>query len=422
MDCTGIADLLKSVMGLDAASVGPAAIERAVQVRQAACGADSLQSYRELVRTSPAEQQALIEAVVVPETWFFRDRAAFAALAQMACEEWLPTNSLATLRLLSLPCSTGEEPYSIAMALLDAGVPPDRFHIDAVDISAQALAQARCAVYGRNSFRGSELEFRERYFEVMDRRYRLRDTVRERVQFHQGNVLAGDLLPPAPPYDAIFCRNLLIYFDRATQDQAVQALRRRLSAQGALFVGPSETGLMFGHDFTSMKRPLAFAFRKCAKPQVVGQPPVKRARRTPVWSPAAHRPLPPRAVSAAPGGTDATRPGKPATGPSTADQSMDAAFLLADQGQLVEAAECCESHLRDQGGSAWAFHLLGLIRAAAGNLSEAHEYYRKALYLDPGHYDTLLHLALLLEQRGDIPGAKLLRNRILRAERQATVT
>ncbi len=103
-------------------------------------------AYWERVRGSRAELQALIEAVVVPETWFFRDREAFAALARLAREEWLPSApQTGCCRLLSLPCSTGEEPYSMAMALLDAGVPADRFRIDAVDISAAALAQAERA-------------------------------------------------------------------------------------------------------------------------------------------------------------------------------------------------------------------------------------------------------------------------------------
>jgi chemotaxis protein methyltransferase WspC len=68
------------------------------------------------------------------------------------------------LRILSLPCSTGEEPYSIAMALLDAGIPGDRFRVDAIDISARALERARAAVYGDNAFRGQPLDFRDRYF------------------------------------------------------------------------------------------------------------------------------------------------------------------------------------------------------------------------------------------------------------------
>src|SRR5437899_821468 len=106
--------LLKHTMGLDVASIGPAMIERAVRERLATSGAIDLDAYWQLVQTSETELQALIEAVIVPETWFFRDREAIEALARLAWEQSLRTQR--PLRLLSLPCSTGEEPYSIAMA------------------------------------------------------------------------------------------------------------------------------------------------------------------------------------------------------------------------------------------------------------------------------------------------------------------
>ena len=124
-------ELLKQSMGLDVASVGSSTVARAVQVRASACGLDDVRTYWQFVSASPKELQALTEAVVVPETWFFRDRAAFAAMARMTLNEWLPSNPEGVLRLLSLPCSSGEEPYSIAMALLDAGFPSKRYRIDA---------------------------------------------------------------------------------------------------------------------------------------------------------------------------------------------------------------------------------------------------------------------------------------------------
>ena len=119
--------LLKQAMGLDVASIGASALARAVQERQRACSVQDAGAYLERVRASDAELQALIEAVVIPETWFFRDRAAFAALVRFVQVEWLPFHADGCLRLLSLACSTGEEPYSMAMALLDAGLLPNRF-------------------------------------------------------------------------------------------------------------------------------------------------------------------------------------------------------------------------------------------------------------------------------------------------------
>lgn len=152
MGLAALEHLLKASMGLSAASIGSPAIARAVQERLSVCELGDLDDYLEKVRASGTELQALIEAVVVPETWFFRDRHAFTALARLAHGEWLPTHSEGVLSLLSLPCSTGEEPYSIAMALLDARVSANRFRVDAVDISARNLALGMRAVYGKNSF------------------------------------------------------------------------------------------------------------------------------------------------------------------------------------------------------------------------------------------------------------------------------
>ena len=260
--------LLKQKMGLDADSIGSPAIKRAVQSRLAACKLDTMERYWECVRDSAAELQALIEAVVVPETWFFRNREAFAALAQIAQE--LPARPV--LRLLSLPCSTGEEPYSMAMALLDAGVAPSGFRIDGLDISRQVLEDARHGIYGRNSFRGRELSFRDRYFEPAGQFYAVADTVRRQVQFHQWNLFDAAPLPATERYDVIFCRNLLIYFDPAGQDQAVRTLDRLLAPGGYLFVGPSETGVPLARGYVSARRPLAFAFHRAKTLSEVSPP------------------------------------------------------------------------------------------------------------------------------------------------------
>jgi chemotaxis protein methyltransferase WspC len=405
-------ELLKRTMGLDAASIGVSAVERAVQQRAAACGLGDAGAYLEKARASTDELQELIEAVIVPETWFFRDREAFAALARMAGEEWLPAHPDGVLRVLSLPCSTGEEPYSVAMALLDAGFPTERFRVDALDISARSLAHARRGVYGRNSFRGGELDFRDRHFSAAGPGWQLADAVRRQVQFHQGNILDAYLLPGAAPYDVVFCRNLLIYFDRPTQDRAIGALARLLAPNGWLFVGPSETGLLLSHAFVSAKVPLAFAFRHAAtaprEPAVNGHAPPRRPPPPPRVAPPARAlpfsSVPPRATV------------RPAAKP-TAD--LDHAMLLADQGRLVEATKACEAHVGVHGPSAKAFYVLGLVRDATGNHAEAAEFYRKALYLEPQHPEALVHLAMLLESQGDKAGAKVLNDRARRGALKA---
>src|SRR4029077_16565897 len=112
------------------------------------------------------------------------------------------------------------------------------------------------------SFRGQDLGFRDRHFDATAEGYRLSETVRRQVRFQQGNLFADDLLPGVAIYDVIFCRNVLIYFDRTTQDRALAVLNRLLHAKGVLFVAPAETGLPSSHGLASTNEPLAFAFRK----------------------------------------------------------------------------------------------------------------------------------------------------------------
>jgi chemotaxis protein methyltransferase WspC len=403
-----IEGLLKQAIGLHAASIGSSAVERAVQARQSACELADRQDYWELVRASAAELQALIEVVVVPETWFFRDCEAFAELGRIALHDWLPIHPRGILQLLSLPCSTGEEPYSMAMTLLEAGFPLDRCRIDAVDISARSLTHARRAIYGRNSFRGDDLKFRDRHFEDTAHGRRLNDALREPVHFQQGNLFADDFLPGAEPYDLIFCRNLLIYFDPATQTRAVEVLQRLLSADGVLFVGPAEASLLLNQNFASAKVPLAFAFRKTPVVPAAAGPVRPIARRE-----MARPKVAARALVRKPQPTKRAPP-RPKPDSHRIEPCIDKAFALANQGRLTEAAQSCEEFMRKDGPSAQAFYLMGLISTADGRLSEADRYYRKALYLDRNHYDSLVHLALLLEKQGDAEGAKLLRDRVER--------
>src|SRR6516165_3425841 len=119
-----------------------------------ALGLLRVEEYRQRLLSSAGEFEELLETVVVKETWFFRDADVFSSLARLAIEQWLPRNRGGKMRLLSLPCSSGEEAFSIVMALLDAGMPADQFDVDAVDISNRALMCARRGVYMKNAFRG----------------------------------------------------------------------------------------------------------------------------------------------------------------------------------------------------------------------------------------------------------------------------
>ena len=398
--------LLRKEIGLDAASIGSSLIERIIRQRMKSHGLKTTDDYRQLLNASRAELKELIEAVVVTETWFFRDREPFAAFAKLVVEEWLPQHPGTELRVLSVPCSSGEEPYSLAMSLLDAEVPADWFAIDAVDVSTNALARAQEAVYGKNSFRGKDLEFRDRHFKRAKDGYALNANVRTCVRFHHDNVLGPDFLARHTAYDFIFCRNLLIYFDRATQIQALGKLHRLLVPAGVLFVGPAELPLVMDNGFVNANLPMAFACRKINTPALARREP-RPAAPLPPLPPL--REVPPLELEPAQRRATATHA---AVSPPS---ELDVARQLADAGRLAEAAELCTAHLARHGASAQAFYLLGLVKDAGGE-PDAITFYRKALYLQPDHYETLVHMALLLEKGGDAEGARTLKRRAERAQ------
>jgi chemotaxis protein methyltransferase WspC len=400
-------NLLKRAMGLDTASIGASVVAAAVQKRVKACGLLDTQTYWQHLNSSKLELQELIEAVVVPETWFLRDREAFHALTRVVHTEWLPAHPGGELRMLSIPCSTGEEPYSMAIALLDTGFPVERLRIDAVDISERAIEKAQRAIYGKNSFRGADIHFRNRYFQQSGRDWKLSETVRKHVHFRQGNLFDPDVFPGSETYDIIFCRNLLIYFDLDARDRAIRTLLRLLTVQGLLFVGPSETGLLLPYDLVSAKMPLAFAFRKAGALVRVSHAKATLRRkissiRLPQAATHARKQLLPQPAA-----------------PSSASSVFNEIERLANEGNLVEAATSCEAYLREHGPSAQALHLLGVIHGAIGNHTAAAEHYRKALYLEPQHHEALIHLAFLLEKQGDARGARVLRERVQRLESKA---
>jgi chemotaxis protein methyltransferase WspC len=405
---------LRETVGLDAASLGPASLARAVRLERKRLGVATIEEYEQVLESSPAARMALLEAVLVTETWFFRDRETFGALTRLVLDSWLPSHRAGILRLLSLPCASGEEPYSLVMALLDAGVAPDRFQVDAADVSVSALARARLAVYGKNSFRNGELGFRARYFRSTRAGFVLNGIVRDRVRFYQRNLLEPGLPSARRDYDFIFFRNLLIYLDEAARLRALDQIARMLAPDGVLFVGPSEQSLVLDYGFVSANLPFAFACRKATywperaarhlkpEPALPGSPAKLPLRPNP-----AHHLLTSADNSLA-------RPGRGGARRSLPDD-LECARRLADAGRLAEAATICEAHLSQSRASAQAYYLLGVVHDAGGKAS-AIDYYRKALYLEPNHYDSLMRMALLASKNGDAAGARNFRRRAARLQ------
>ncbi|MFQ5344866.1 MAG: CheR family methyltransferase [Mariprofundus sp.] len=402
-----IVALLRQTIGLDAAAVGNS-VQQSIRQRMQKTGIADEHVFLRVLQDCPEEMAALVEDVAVPETWFFRYREAF----QLMQKHLSAISGGRVLRLLSMPCSTGEEPYSMAMTLLDMGLPPQAFHIDAVDISRLHLSSARRAIYRASSFRGiKDPDFRQRYFHQTDAGYVLSSRVRDCVSFHQGNILDHERLEKMGTYDVICCRNVLIYLDDEHRKRTVSLLAKMLRDDGILFVGHAETGLIWQELFHSIAAPMAFAF--CRDRQEGDA--LSLSCRLSATSGRSRRVQKKEMLQPKPGKVDFAVPEapKPASNHEP-EPSLELASRLADQGKLEEARQQCETCLQQQGASAELWFLLGLISDIQERHQDAEAAFRKVLYLDPEHQEALTHLAFLLDKRGNSRAAQHLRDRFQR--------
>jgi chemotaxis protein methyltransferase WspC len=430
MHRVSIEELLRRRIGLDPVATGPGALARATRARMDALGfaAEDGERYRSLVARSEQELQALIEEVIVPESWFFRDVRPFTLLADRAEAGWVGHLARPPLRALSVPCARGEEPYSMAIALLDKGLTPSRFRIDAVDVSRSALEAAERGVYTGNAFRSGDLSFRDRYFQLTSAGHELVPEVKQTVVFHQGNLLDPALLAGLPPFDVIFCRNLLIYLDAEARLAALANLDRLLSPTGLLVAGHAEHLAALSTRFRPTGDRRFFAFERAPEPSgAEPAPPAARPHTTVKRAPGRpSTPRPSRARGHPPSksspSTDAREhPRHPRRRPdddqpqSPGPTPLEQAARLADQGRHGEAVALCEEEIRRVGPSAPAFFLLGVVLQAAGDRERAERCFEKTVYLAPRHEDALLALSLLAQRRGDLAAAAAYRRRAERA-------
>jgi chemotaxis protein methyltransferase WspC len=395
---TTIEELLRQAMGLKVASIGRPTLDRALNRRIRALNLPDTESYVKKLKSSVLELRELVEEVVIPETWFFRDKRPFDAMLKYLTDVWMTEHKNEVLRLLSVPCATGEEPYSLAMALLDNGWPINRFRIDAVDISSRSLSRAKEALYSNHSFRGHDVSYRDRYFTAKKKHFQLNSTIRNKVHFYQGNILNPLFMDSLGVYHILFCRNLLIYLDSNSRDQALATLDRLLTHDGLLFVGHAEASLFTNSKFTPAPYPQAFAFLK--KQTTPPLPVQKKLFDSSVTS-----------VNETQKNSQAEESSSPK---DSVTDDVTRARNFADQGRLEESARICEQLLKKSHPPPEAYFLLGVINDANGNLETAIELLRKALYLDPDYLEALVMLSLLVERSGDKAGAQNLKKRAQR--------
>jgi chemotaxis methyl-accepting protein methylase len=240
-----LAERIAGRTGLDVGAYKDRCLRRRIAVRMRACGVASYGAYVAVLDTRPGEFDALLDALTINVTRFFRNPETWAWVGREA----LPGLLLARegrLRAWSAGCASGEEPYTIVMLVAEVlnqlGRPEwlARVQVDATDLDRASLEAATTAEYPPAAFSEADPAVIARWTEPADQgRRRVRQPVRAVVHFRRLDLLREEA--PQGAYDLIFCRNVIIYFDRPTQERLMEGFAARLAPDGLLVLGKVET-------------------------------------------------------------------------------------------------------------------------------------------------------------------------------------
>jgi len=352
-----------------------------------------------------AEWNHLAQRLTIGETYFFRDRAFFEALERHVLPSLLDARRKPCghprLSIWSAGCSTGEEPYSLAI-VLDRLLPEAEswdLAILGTDLNSASLETARRALYRPWSLRDTPPSVRDRYFRRRGDRYEVAPEIRRRVRFAPLN-LAGDGAPARfGPVDLLLCRNVLMYLSRAAARRAVGRLREALAPDGWLVVAAAEASAELFRPLVpvNLAGTILFTSAASARRHVTSPLHVPAAAEDPgIAAPArpAGRPRPPAHATA-------VSPPNEEPGPPPYAEMLSQARALADRGQLDEARRACQSALKRDRLDPAAHFLLGTIHQEIGETAEALAAFRRALYLAPDLAEAHAAMGHLLRARGD---------------------
>lgn len=365
-----------------------AGLESLVAERLSALGGDESEYLAELAR-SPEELDRLIAGIAVPETWLFRYPRSYDLLLE--CLERRLAGGVPTLRMLSIGCATGQEPYCMAMTALHAGWPRERVSVEALDRNRGFLDTAVVGVYGAASVRTEIPAWAVPFLRRSGDTVEIEAAVRSMVRLTRADITSPGALRGVGPCDVIFCRNVLIYLNAAAREQLVESICAELAVGGLLFVGHAEQIVRAGAPLRAVTAPHAFALERIdAASPAAGRTPSLGA--APAFSPAV------RGVTAA--RPPAATPPPARYGSPTAD-SLEDARVLADTGRASEAETMIRAIIARDGPSAPTMELLGMIRMSVNDSAGAKRLFEQSVYLEPNRSASLLQLALISERAGD---------------------
>lgn len=395
------------------------------------------EAYYQLLASDTAASRREWEELVLPltigESYFFRDSGQFSLLRQQVIPELIERNSAArSLRIWSAGCSTGEEPYSLAILVHE--LLPTRSHWNIVivgtDVNKRALAAAQRGIYRQHSLRTLDPGLRNRYFHQHRGDWELDSRFRSMVSFHQVNLLKDPIPDPTvhlSDIDLILCRNVFIYFDRAAVTRVVSKFTKTLQVGGYLITGHAELHDQKPGELSVKTFPESIIYRREKACSGASQtiPLESRAAHVPSMTPPSVRPLegssskpvafPQPQSSASPcAKISCTVPHTAADSPNAQATSVEDLYSqasgYADVGHYEAAIRSCQLALTRDGLAERPYYLLAQIAEVQGNIAAAKNFLKRILYLAPASVTAHLELGALYAREQDLPRARKMLN------------
>ncbi|MFY0572045.1 CheR family methyltransferase [Archangium lansingense] len=422
-----VIDLVAARAGLLPPSCPPAAME-GIDRAMARAGLSDFPTYLARLEAEPAMLDDLLVELTIGETYFFRTPEHFRFVRYQVLPDVLRRRGPGhVVRVWSAGCASGEEPYSLAVLLMEEGY-GERMEVRATDVSRAALARAQLGSYSEWSLRGSEARRMRPFLLAEGKRYRLVPQVRNRVHFGYLN-LADDTWPSHTQglwgMDLIFCRNVLIYFNRPTIEAVARRLHASLAEGGFLIAGPSDPPLNTFAPFETILTDWGLVYHRTAPGQTPWAHSVRHA------PPPAPRPVPtpPPVASTPPMSSPQPMPESPsplglegakralalgdwgeaarlaAAHPEDAEAEAMAIRALANVNPLAAVRACTEA-IRRHPLAVELRYLEAMLLLGLGRLAEAERAARQAIYLEPSLAVAHLMLGHILRRQGDTEGAR----------------
>lgn len=254
--------LLSRESGIYFTNANKPILAQRLRVRLNERGVKTAGEYYKTLTTNKEELKLFLDAITTNLTWFFRNQPHFDALEKFVLPALVKEKKAAndwTMRIWSAGCSTGEEPYTIAMIIAEKLPPPWKAEIVASDLSLKCLMTAKDGFYDKTKVAGVPAEYLKKYFYETETGYRIKDFIKNSVKFDYHNLKN---VSPWRNFDIVFCRNVLIYFDEAVQREVVEHFYNSMTDKSFLYIGHSESLLNMKTRFEFVKTDWATLYKK----------------------------------------------------------------------------------------------------------------------------------------------------------------